>query len=576
MTAPLSLRRLLPLHALRRWLLLLCALRAAVGWGFDAQAAERRFALVIGNSAYLEGPLKNPVNDARDIRAKLLELGFAASDIVYRENLRRDQIGSTLREFRAKLQADQGAVAMVFYAGHGVQFKGENYFPAVDARLEGEEDTPLHSLQLRQLMDVLADSRTRLNLVFLDACRNNPFARSFRSGTRGLGRTADALPSGTLIAYATSANSVAADGSGRNAPFTAALLQHMGTPGQPVEQVLKRVVRSVRDDTQGAQVPWSEGSIDGDFYFRTAADPSAANRAAGPVLQPGLDLEDLQRQSDRERQAAANLARMTADFDKVSNFDGPVPLQIQAWERFVATWPQDRSPGVTGLTLAQRAQQRLASLRSSLAAPIAQAGGPIVVASSLTSNPALASLNFVPGYSPKNLTISEEGLYSNGIYNSGDRHPDAKGSSFVLQLASAFDKSTFAVAAEFLPEGPSQTLWMLGTSYRWFGISLRGGELVVLANNGDHELRTGLRWPDKSWSRLRVSADLKRNRVVVILGARRFEGSLPTGALPLQVTQQTAYADNAFALANYSNGNTYKGRIRQLKIVSGAADLESL
>ena len=173
----------------------------------QAQPREQRVALVIGNGAYKASPLKNPVNDARDMATKLRSLGFV---VVERNNLGVKQIGSTLREFRSKLTP--GSVALIFYAGHGLQIKGENYLPAVDAEIMGEEDVPNQSLAIRQIMDVLVDAKTRLNLVFLDACRDNPYARSFRSASRGLSK--ENAPSGTLISFATRPGGVAADGLG--------------------------------------------------------------------------------------------------------------------------------------------------------------------------------------------------------------------------------------------------------------------------------------------------------------------------------------------------------------------------
>lgn len=251
---------------------------------FGAHAAERRVALVIGNGAYASSPLKNPVNDARDMRAKLLTLGFASGDVVYREDLKASQIGGVLREFRGKLSRD--AVALVFYAGHGVQIRGENYLPAVDAQVVGEEDVPQQSLALKAVMNVLEESDARLKLVFLDACRNNPYARSFRSGSRGLARVLDA-PTGTLIAYATRPGQEAADGTGRNGVFTAELLRNISEPGVPVESMLKRVVRGVREQTGGSQIPWPEGAIDGDFYFVASAPlPPVVPPTVQPVQAP--------------------------------------------------------------------------------------------------------------------------------------------------------------------------------------------------------------------------------------------------------------------------------------------------
>ena len=225
-----------------------------------AQTKENRVALVVGNSAYKSAPLRNPTNDAKDMAAKLKGMGFT---VIERSNLTVKQIGNTLREFRSKLTP--GSVALVFYAGHGLQIKGENYLPAVDADISGEEDVPTQSLAMRQIMDVLEEAKTRLNLVFLDACRNNPYARSFRSASDGLNRVN--APSGTLISFATRPGSVAADGSGRNGLYTGALLEQMNNQNQPIELVLKKVVSQVKAASKSQQEPWMEGSIEGEFCF---------------------------------------------------------------------------------------------------------------------------------------------------------------------------------------------------------------------------------------------------------------------------------------------------------------------
>jgi len=247
-------------------------------------------ALVIGNSNYKNSPLKNPVNDARDMAAKLRGLGFT---VIERNNLAVKQIGSTLREFRSKLTP--GSVALVYYAGHGLQIKGDNYFPTVDADITGEEDVPNQSLAMRQIMDVLGDAKTRLNLVFLDACRNNPYSRSFRSGSDGLSKVN--APTGTLISFATRPGSVAADGVGRNGLYTGALLDAMDNKGQPIEQVLKRVVTSVKAGSRNQQEPWMEGSIEGEFCFgncMTIAQVGLSDdRALWDSVKDSRDVNDL-------------------------------------------------------------------------------------------------------------------------------------------------------------------------------------------------------------------------------------------------------------------------------------------
>ncbi len=262
-------------------LALLCSLlsQAAIA----AEPPEKRVALVIGNSSYKNSPLKNPVNDAHDMAVRLKALGF---EVIERSNLRTRQMGATLREFRSKLTP--GAVALVFYAGHGVQIKGENYLPSVDAEIESEEDIPSQAISMRQVMDVLEESKSRLNLVFLDACRNNPYARSFRSGSDGLARVS--APSGTLISYATRPGSVAADGSGKNGLYTGHLLKQMEQANQPVEQVLKRVVTAVKNESGGKQEPWMEGSIEGDFCFGNCGQGLASQSPAR--TRSAMEIED--------------------------------------------------------------------------------------------------------------------------------------------------------------------------------------------------------------------------------------------------------------------------------------------
>jgi formylglycine-generating enzyme required for sulfatase activity len=267
--------------------------------------SEKRIALVIGNSAYTNTPLKNPVNDARDMANKLRKLGF---DVIERNNLQTRQIGGTLREFRSKLAP--GAVALVFYAGHGLQIKGDNYLPAIDADINSEEDVPNQSLAVKQIMDVLDEAKTRLNLVFLDACRNNPYAsRGFRSTERGLARVS--APSGTLISYATKPGSVAADGDGRNGLYTSKLLAQMDS-NQQVEQTLKRVVSEVKAASRGKQEPWMEGSIEGDFCF---AGCQVASLEAVPLPAPTHV-----RSKEEIEQESWDSARDSNDIDAVKEY----------------------------------------------------------------------------------------------------------------------------------------------------------------------------------------------------------------------------------------------------------------
>lgn len=242
-----------------------------------AVASDTKVALVVGNSRYKSQPLKNPGNDARAVAAKLKGLGF---DVILRENLGIGQIGGALREFRTKLKP--GAVGLFFYAGHGLQVKGVNYLPAVDAEIASEEDVPRASLNVNEVLGLMEEAKTRLNLVFLDACRDNPYARGFRSSAGGLAKLE--APSGTLISFATRPGSVAADaGTGNNGLYTENLLAAMDQPGLAIEQVLKRVVGGVKQASKGKQEPWMEGSIEGEFFFRPGSGTQVASIAPTPM-----------------------------------------------------------------------------------------------------------------------------------------------------------------------------------------------------------------------------------------------------------------------------------------------------
>lgn len=301
-----------------------------------------RLALVIGNAAYTEGQLKNPVNDARAMDTKLASLGFKVQKV---ENMKRQQIGRTVTVFAASVWPGDDVV-VVFYAGHGVQVNGVNYLPAVDADIQSEVDVPLNCLNLNVLMDQLDAAKAGLKLLFLDACRNNPYARSFRSGDRGLARVGSA-PSGTLIHFATRPGSVAADGSGANGLYTTHLMRYIDTPGLQVENMLKRVSVAVEAESKGLQEPWTEGSIRGDFYFNQGAAvvaslvPERVAPPAGPGQSAGVSLSDLEKEDATRKEWARWQAAMKADFDRIAAFTGSADLQAKAWERFLAAWAQD-------------------------------------------------------------------------------------------------------------------------------------------------------------------------------------------------------------------------------------------
>ncbi|OGR35657.1 MAG: hypothetical protein A2051_09690 [Desulfovibrionales bacterium GWA2_65_9] len=238
---------------------------------------ERRVALVIGNSAYKAAPLKNPANDARDMAAALKKLGF---DVTLLTDAGQQQMDAAVREFGLKLR--QGGAGLFYYAGHGLQVGGENYLVPVSANIQTESDVRFTCLPAGMVLGKMEDARNDLNIIILDACRNNPFARSFRNAEQGLAKM-DA-PTGSLISYATAPGSVASDGAGKNGLFTQHLLRNMATPGLPITEVFMRVRQNVVAETKRQQVPWEASSLIGQFYFSGAAGDQPPMSAPAMVI----------------------------------------------------------------------------------------------------------------------------------------------------------------------------------------------------------------------------------------------------------------------------------------------------
>lgn len=260
--------------------LMLCLLGTLLALLLSSPTHAARLALVIGNRDYTVGPLKNPINDAEAMSRTLSGLGFGTTLV---KNLKRDDIGQTVEKFVSRIKA--GDDVLVFYAGHGLQVKGVNYLPAVDANIRVESDVALNSLNLNQLLDRLDEAKSGVRLLLIDACRDNPYSRSFRSGARGLARV-EGAPSGTLMHFATRPGGVAADGTGGNGLYTSELLKHLKTPGLPVESMLKRVAAGVKQASGGDQQPWTEGALDGEFYFAPGSPQQASNAVQVASIQP--------------------------------------------------------------------------------------------------------------------------------------------------------------------------------------------------------------------------------------------------------------------------------------------------
>lgn len=233
--------------------------------------AQARLALVIGNSAYTSAPLSNPVNDSTLIAKGLQGAGFAVTVLT---DLDQTAFKRALQAFGSQLAAaGPEAVGVFYYAGHGMQVRDRNYLIPIGAAIQRESDVDIEAVAASAVLELMADAGNRLNIVIMDACRDNPFVRSTRSSARGLARMDAAT--GVLIAYSTAPGQVALDGNGVHSPYAAALAAALRQPGLPVEQVFKAVRRQVMRDTDNQQVPWESSSLTGDFYFTGAATPAA-------------------------------------------------------------------------------------------------------------------------------------------------------------------------------------------------------------------------------------------------------------------------------------------------------------
>jgi len=288
-------------------------LATVVGLGalVPSAQAEKRLALVVGNSAYVHSaPLTNPVNDAADMTAALKEAGF---EVITGLDLDKRAFDLKVRDFaRALAQAD---VAIFFYAGHGLQVSGRNYLIAVDAQLANERDLDFEAVSvdfvLRQ-MELGRESKT--NIVFLDACRDNPLSRSLarsmgtRSAALGQGLAQVQAGVGTFISYSTQPGNVALDGATRNSPFTAALAKAVREPGKTLTSVMVDVRREVLGTTSGKQVPWDHSALTGEFFFHRASAPgtlpgAAPSATSSPATEERIRQleEEVRRKSDPEQ-----------------------------------------------------------------------------------------------------------------------------------------------------------------------------------------------------------------------------------------------------------------------------------
>ena len=247
-----------------------------------ALAAEQRVALVIGNAGYKDQPLDNPLNDAADMAAFLREVGFR---VILKRDADSRGMRQAVREFATELR--QADVGLFYYAGHGVQLAGTNYLLPVGADIRSEADAEDLSLDVNYVLRTMEEAQAKVRIVILDACRNNPYSRAFRSAARGLAPMT--AVSGSVVAFATAPGSLAADGEGRNGMYTRHLLESLRNPDSEILKVFQRTRAAVVRDTAGRQTPWEATSLLGEFHFRA---PAAALQAANAA--PAAPLADAQ------------------------------------------------------------------------------------------------------------------------------------------------------------------------------------------------------------------------------------------------------------------------------------------
>ncbi len=297
-----------------------------------AMASQPRIALVIGNSNYENAPLANPARDAALMADTLREVGF---EVLEYTDLDRRDLTKAFINLGDRLEENGGnATTLVYYAGHGAQVNGENYLIPIGAQIEEEIDVEIEGVRASTLLGILRKAKSSLNIVILDACRNNPFESASRSAQTGLAKM-DA-PTGTLLAYSTAPGKVAEDGDGTNSTYTRALARAIKTPGAKVEEVFKTVRVNVVDRTQGRQVPWESSSLTGDFVFQEKLpEPEPVVTASIQQTNQVVEIEY---------------------WKSIANSTDPV-----LFEAYIAEYPNGLFRSI--------AEQRVASLNTAIAAP---------------------------------------------------------------------------------------------------------------------------------------------------------------------------------------------------------------
>jgi hypothetical protein len=306
------------------WFACLCGL-------VSVALAAQRTALVIGNSNYKAAvPLRNPGNDARDMAEALKDLGF---EVICKVDAGREEMDAAVQEFYRNLNLAQAG--FFYYAGHGMQIHGRNYLFPVDIQVQSSADVKHRAIETNWILAKMEDSGSKVNIVVLDACRDNPF--------RGLRGAGDGLAPiqcvrGSFIAYATSPGSVAQDGTGRNGIYTSHLLKNIKRPGLTVEEVFREVRKGVAESTNYEQVPWDSSSLLGAFYM--------AGTGPGADAAEKRRLEQEQARIDSERR---ELDRLKAEIERKSQ-------QVQEKKTDLASVPQKPKPATAPMAASELAR----------------------------------------------------------------------------------------------------------------------------------------------------------------------------------------------------------------------------
>lgn len=233
-------------------------------------------ALVIGNSRYRHiSPLANPANDATDISTALRRLGF---EVTLTVDATHKAMEDEILKFGKNLR--KGGVGLFYFAGHGVQVSGRNYLIPIDANVDSESDIKFETVDAGRVLGKMEDAGNGINIIILDACRNNPFASKFRSADRGLAKME--APTGSILAYSTAPGSVAADGEGRNGLYTAKLLKFINQDGLSIEDCFKKVRIEVMEASEKRQVPWESSSLTANFYFVSPEQVNVVTKDSRP------------------------------------------------------------------------------------------------------------------------------------------------------------------------------------------------------------------------------------------------------------------------------------------------------